>query len=315
MSYPYIQAKNYTSGRTKPIAQITLHYIVCPEKDGMARFCANLFAGIGLTAKKASSTYTVDNKEIYQLLSENDTPWTNAHKVSNSRSITIETAGTTQTRVQWQDDYSTAMRKNLVKLCAEIATRHNIPVRHLTDEQIRNGDKGFCGHGDITRAYSIKGGHTDMGINEGFPWDIFLAEVAQAMGTPTTPTPTLPPTPTTPPQPEASGFLVTITASELNVRSGPGTNYGKTTSVSKGEVFTITETSGDWGKLKSGAGWIHLGYTTRGSVHVAVVKKSNEAIAREVIAGKWGNGPDRAARLSKEGYDPKVIQALVNKML
>ena len=28
-------------------------------------------------------------------------------------------------------------------------------------------------------------------------------------------------------------------------------------------VYTITHTSGNWGKLKSGAGWIHLGYTER----------------------------------------------------
>lgn len=28
-----------------------------------------------------------------------------------------------------------------------------------------------------------------------------------------------------------------------------------------GEVYTIVEESGEWGKLKSGAGWIHLGYT------------------------------------------------------
>ena len=28
-------------------------------------------------------------------------------------------------------------------------------------------------------------------------------------------------------------------------------------------VYTIVQTSGNWGKLKSGAGWICLDYTTR----------------------------------------------------
>lgn len=44
-------------------------------------------------------------------------------------------------------------------------------------------------------------------------------------------------------------------------------------------------------------------------------KKSNEEIAREVIAGKWGNGAARKQRLKNAGYNPAVIQALVNKLL
>ena len=46
-----------------------------------------------------------------------------------------------------------------------------------------------------------------------------------------------------------------------------------------------------------------------------VVKKSNEAIAKEVIAGKWGNGNARKTALTKAGYDYKTIQTLVNKLL
>ena len=44
-------------------------------------------------------------------------------------------------------------------------------------------------------------------------------------------------------------------------------------------------------------------------------KKTNEQIADEVIAGKWGNGAARKARLKLAGYDPAVIQAIVNKKL
>lgn len=42
-------------------------------------------------------------------------------------------------------------------------------------------------------------------------------------------------------------------------------------------------------------------------------KKSNEAVADEVIAGKWGNAPERYDALAKAGYDPKAIQDLVNQ--
>lgn len=44
-------------------------------------------------------------------------------------------------------------------------------------------------------------------------------------------------------------------------------------------------------------------------------KKSNETIAKEVIAGKWGNGAARKQRLKAAGYNPTVIQAIVNKLL
>lgn len=39
------------------------------------------------------------------------------------------------------------------------------------------------------------------------------------------------------------------------------------------------------------------------------------AVAHEVIAGRWGNGADRKARLTKAGYDPDKIQKRVNEIL
>lgn len=41
-------------------------------------------------------------------------------------------------------------------------------------------------------------------------------------------------------------------------------------------------------------------------------KKSNEEIAVEVKAGKWGNGQDRKNRLTAAGYDYNAIQSIVN---
>ena len=43
------------------------------------------------------------------------------------------------------------------------------------------------------------------------------------------------------------------------------------------------------------------------------VRKSNEQVADEVIAGVWGNGEDRKNRLTQAGYDYNVIQDIVNK--
>ena len=43
-------------------------------------------------------------------------------------------------------------------------------------------------------------------------------------------------------------------------------------------------------------------------------KKSNAEIAKEVMAGKWGNGEDRKKRLQAAGYNYAAIQAEVNKL-
>lgn len=44
-------------------------------------------------------------------------------------------------------------------------------------------------------------------------------------------------------------------------------------------------------------------------------KKSVNTLAKEVLAGKWGNGADRKARLTKAGYDYNKVQAAVNKLV
>ena len=61
----------------------------------------------------------------------------------------------------------------------------------------------------------------------------------------------------------SASYMVRVTASLLNVRKGPGTGYGINTTIRKGGVYTIVEESNGWGKLKSGAGWIKLSYTTK----------------------------------------------------
>lgn len=43
--------------------------------------------------------------------------------------------------------------------------------------------------------------------------------------------------------------------------------------------------------------------------------KPVDTVAREVIAGEWGNGENRKARLTQAGYDYNVVQARVNEIL
>jgi len=44
-------------------------------------------------------------------------------------------------------------------------------------------------------------------------------------------------------------------------------------------------------------------------------KKSIEEVAKEVIAGKWGNNPERKKRLEAAGYDYATVQTEVNRLL
>lgn len=64
-------------------------------------------------------------------------------------------------------------------------------------------------------------------------------------------------------------YRVQINITDLNIRTGPGTNYSKTGKFTGKGVFTIVDESSGagsdsgWGKLKSGAGWISLDYAKK----------------------------------------------------
>ncbi|MDO4545093.1 MAG: CHAP domain-containing protein [Bacillota bacterium] len=57
-------------------------------------------------------------------------------------------------------------------------------------------------------------------------------------------------------------YNVKVSVTSLNMRTGPGTGYAKKGYIKTG-VHTISQTSGNWGKLKSNGYWIHLSYVTK----------------------------------------------------
>ena len=61
----------------------------------------------------------------------------------------------------------------------------------------------------------------------------------------------------------SASYLVKVTVNALNIRKGPGINYGTNGTITNKGTYTITETQNGFGKLKSGAGWICLDYTKR----------------------------------------------------
>lgn len=118
-----------------------------------------------------------------------------------------------------------------------------------------------------------------------------------------------------------------VNVSSLNIRKGPSTNYDVVGTITNKGTYTIVEIkNGSWGRLKSGAGWInvHKNYCTKSTTASSTLstttktttttKKSNETIAKEVLAGKWGNGSERKKKLEAAGYNYSTIQSIVNKL-
>ena len=62
-------------------------------------------------------------------------------------------------------------------------------------------------------------------------------------------------------------YQVRVEITDLNIRTGPGTNYAKVQYIPVGTYTIVEEANGKgatkWGRLKSGAGWISLDYVKR----------------------------------------------------
>lgn len=122
-------------------------------------------------------------------------------------------------------------------------------------------------------------------------------------------------------------YTVKVTTDALNIRKGAGTNYAVVGCIKDKGIYTIVkESTGKgatkWGKLKSGAGWISLDFTKKtisssssSSGSTTSSKKSVTVVAKEVIAGKWGNGDTRKKKLEAAGYDYGKVQDKVNELL
>ena len=107
--------------------------------------------------------------------------------------------------------------------------------------------------------------HLWKGLGMSYTMDTFRAAVKAQMGG-TAPAPA---TPAPAPEKPATGvpYLVRVKISDLRIRSGPGTNYASKGFISPGAYTIVEESTGQgaalWGKLKSGKGWIALGYTEK----------------------------------------------------
>ena len=173
---PFIEARNYTKGRSGPVDLIVIHTMESPEKPDTAESVAKWFAGP--TAPQASAHYCIDSNSIVQCVKDTDVAW---HAPgANSNGIGLEHAGrAAQTAKDWSDPYSKAMLELSAGLTARLCKEHKIPVTWLRPADLLAGKRGITGHADVSRAFK-RSDHTDPGTS--FPIERYLALVKSHMG-------------------------------------------------------------------------------------------------------------------------------------
>lgn len=120
--------------------------------------------------------FIVDENSIVQgcPLSER----TNGAGGVNSRAIHVCITGyAAQSEQEWTDASSTAAIELAADLVAELCRRFNVPNRRITDP--RPGNRGVCGHVDVSRYYTASAGHYDPGPH--FPWGWLFTPIMDDM--------------------------------------------------------------------------------------------------------------------------------------
>lgn len=165
---------NMHVGRLGRPRLIVLHSTETPTNT--ARAVARNFQD---PARRASAHWVVGTDGIFSCVDESDTAF--AAPGANHDGIQIEQAGYAYS-TDWTGGEGAQVVAQTARLVAQICTRWGIPIRHLLDSDIANGHAGIATHAQISRVYR-QSDHTDPG-----PTYPLSALLAQAQGTPATPT-------------------------------------------------------------------------------------------------------------------------------
>lgn len=170
----FIQAKNFTPAQRKPadVRLVVIHTAECPQTDGAAVALAKWASGP--TAPQASWHYAVapgtGPSALVQSVHEECVAW--AAPGCNSGGLQIELCGhASEEPEQWLQGDGLSVLENAARLAARMCKRWGIPVRKLSVDELKAGERGIIGHVDATAAYH-KSTHTDPGKN--FPWAEFI---------------------------------------------------------------------------------------------------------------------------------------------
>ena len=253
--------KNKTSPRNHAIDTITIHCIVgqWTAKQGCDYFAT--------TDRQCSANYVVGKDGSIGLsVDEKDRSWCSSNGTNDNRAITIEVASdtthpyavTAKAYAALLDLVTDICKRNGIKKLVW-STNKNDRVNHLNGcnmtvhrdfaNKACPGEYLYSRHGEIAAEVNrrLQGASAGGGVVVTPP-----ATEKPAGGTTGA---------------AVTPYLVRVKITNLNIRKGPGTNYGSTGFIQPGVYTIVAESTGTgatkWGKLKSGAGWISLDYATK----------------------------------------------------
>lgn len=272
---------NHSGKRTHSIDRITPHCVVgqCTA-EGLGDWFAK-------SSTQASSNYGIDkNGRVGLYVEEKNRSWCSSSNSNDQRAITIECASDATEPYAMNSKVYDA----LIKLCVDICKRN------CKKKLIWLGDK------DKALNYNPKSDEMVITVHRWFAnkscpgnWlyarlgDLAAKVTAQLAGTTTTseaPTTTL--------------YRVRKIWSDSKTQKGAFkvlSNAKKCADDNAG--YSVFDEKGT------------LVYTGKNTV----AKKTVTELAKEVIAGKWGNGQDRKNRLTAAGYEYTAVQNKVNELL
>ena len=240
---------NRTSPRNHKIDTITIH---CTVGQCRIESLGNLFAD---PKRQGSSNYGIGyDGKIGMFVEEKNRSWCSGGKDKNGkpirvngisggdndhRAITIEVASDSTHPYA----VTKAAYNSLINLLVDICKRNDIK------ELKWKGDKNLVGKVDqqnmtVHRWFANKACPGDYLYNR---HEQIAKEVNERLSKKTTK-----------PATSKVPYRIKNSTRNLEIRTGPGTNYSKARVAMSIGVYTIVEESNGWGKLKSGAGWIQL---------------------------------------------------------
>lgn len=224
--------RNHSSRNGAKIQHIIIHHMA---GNLTARQCYNVWK-----TREASAHYAIDTRgNIGQLVDEKYRAWSVANAYWDARSVTIECANITGSP-SWK--VSDATINACIKLVADICKRNGIKKCTYT-----GNSQGVLMMHSWFMSTACPGPYLRTKFN------YICKEVNKILNGSSSSSSS---------SSSSKTYKVKVTVKDLYIRKGPGTSY-KTNGFIKPGVYTIVQTKGDWGKLKSGQGWICLDYAKK----------------------------------------------------
>lgn len=301
VSYKKI-SPNKTSPRNHKIDTITIH---CVVGQCSVQTIGDIFAN---KDKEASSNYGIGyDGKIGMYVEEKDRSWCSSNADNDNRAITIECASDTTHPYAINDK----VYKSLIKLCVDICKRNNIK------ELKWKGDKSLIGQVNkqnmtVHRWFANKSCPGDYIYSRlGKIASEVNSKLKSTTSTSTTSSKTLY-------KVQVGAFSSKKSAESLLTKvknKGFNACMVQVAKIYKIQVGAFSEKANAEAmakKLKAAGFDSYI--TTKGGSTVST-KRSVTEIAKEVIAGKWGNGDARKKALTKAGYNYEAVQKKVNELL